>query len=75
MATLRPDGARRSHLVGGVEGVAQRAALVEHHPQSPHVRLVVVRGALTQLRGQIVGRAYERVGEIRARTQNLQRKE
>lgn len=48
----------------GVEGVAERAHLVEDAAEGPDVRLLVVGLLLADLRGQVVGRADGGLGAV-----------
>eukprot|EP00961_Rhodomonas_salina_P078883 1060841-Rhodomonas_salina.2 len=54
--------ARERVEVGRVERIAQRAELVAHAPDRPHVALPVVRPVLAQLRAHVVRRANRRLG-------------
>jgi hypothetical protein len=58
-----PPSSPPTHLVVCIKGVVLGAALVEAHPQRPHVALVIVGLVLAQLWGQVVRRAYNGLGK------------
>eukprot|EP00959_Pyramimonas_sp_CCMP1952_P042911 897886-Pyramimonas_sp.AAC.2 len=56
--------AESAYLVGSVEGMSEGAALPQNHPESPHIGLMIVRGAFAQLGGEVIRCPDQSVREV-----------
>ena len=56
---------------GALEGVLQRAQLVQHAAEAPNVAFVIVRLVLAYFRGEVVRRAHRGLGELRGAAEHL----
>mmetsp|Transcript_19813 Transcript_19813/g.55082 ORF Transcript_19813/g.55082 Transcript_19813/m.55082 type:complete len:276 (+) Transcript_19813:1787-2614(+) len=65
------DAHHKRREVGGVEGVLEGRHLVQHTAKGPDIALVVVRLAVAELRGEVVGSSHRGLGKASWAAQHL----